>query len=79
LSAKLEILCSSVQEANDLAAQLAAKTELARSLFAREHQTPSPADFSGVITSGVFRTEGSRLLGTWPIERAFVQNLLGTQ
>jgi hypothetical protein len=68
-----------VQEANDLAAQLAAKTELARSLFAREHQTPSPADFSGVITSGVFRTEGSRLLGTWPIGRAFVQNLLGTQ
>lgn len=79
LAAKLEILCRSPQEANDLAAQLAAKTELARSLFAREHQKPNPADFSGLVTSGVFRTEGSRLLGAWPIERAFVQNLLGTQ
>jgi hypothetical protein len=79
LTAKLEILCRTPEEANDLAAQLAAKTELARSLFAREHQTPSPADFSGIITAGVFRTEGARLLGTWPIERAFVQNLLGTQ
>jgi len=79
LAAKLDILCRSTQEANDLAAQLAATTEMARSLFAREHQAPNPADFSGIVTSGVFRTEGSRLLGTWPIERAFVQNLLGTQ
>ena len=79
LAAKLEVLCRNPQQANDLAAQLAATTELARSLFAREHQTPNPADFSGLVTSGVFRTEGSRLLGTWPLERAFVQNLLGTQ
>jgi hypothetical protein len=79
LAAKLEVLCRNPQQANDLAAQLAATTELARSLFAREHQTPNPADFSGLVTSGAFRTEGSRLLGTWPIERAFVQNLLGTQ
>jgi hypothetical protein len=79
LSAKLEILCRNPQEANDLAARLAATTEMARSLFAREHQKPNPADFSGIVTSGVFRTEGSRLLGAWPIERAFVQNLLGTQ
>lgn len=79
LAAKLEILCRTPQEAIDLASQLAAVTEMAKSLFAREHQTPSPADFSGVVTSGVFRTEGPRLLGTWPIERSFVQNLLGTQ
>lgn len=79
LAAKLEIVCQSPQEANNLASQLAAVTELARSLFAREGKTPNPADFSGMVTSGVFRTEGSRLLGTWPIERAFVQNLLGTQ
>jgi len=79
LAAKLEILCRTPQEAIDLASQLASVTEMAKSLFAREHQTPSPADFSGVVTSGAFRTEGARLLGTWPIERTFVQNLLGTQ
>lgn len=79
LSARLEILCRTPQEAIDLASQLAAVTELARSLFSREHKTPNPADFSGVVTAGVFRTEGSRLLGAWPIKRAFVQNLLGTQ
>lgn len=79
LAAKLEIVCRSPQEAGDLASQFSATTEMARSLFAREHQTPSPADFSGIVTSGAFRTEGSRLLGTWPIDRSFVQNLLGTQ
>ena len=79
LAAKLEIVCQSPQEASNLASQFSATTEMARSLFAREHTTPSPADFSGIVTSGAFRTEGSRLLGTWPIDRSFVQNLLGTQ
>jgi len=79
LAAKLEISCRTPLEAADLVTQFTAVTETARSLFAREHQTPSPADFSGVLTSGSFRTDGARLLGSWPIERAFVQNLLGTQ
>lgn len=79
LAAKLEIVCRSPQEASNLASQFSATTEMARSLFAREHQAPSPADFSGIVTSGTFRTEGSRLMGTWPIDRSFVQNLLGTQ
>jgi len=76
LAAKLEVVCRNEQEAGDLAAQLASVTETARNMFAREHQVPNPADFSGVVTSGVFHHEGARLLGSWPIERAFVQNLL---
>ena len=79
LTAKLEILCRTQQEAADLASQLTSVTDMAKSLFARENQTPSPAGFSGLVTSGVFHNEGVRLLGSWPIERAFVQNLLGTQ
>jgi len=76
LAAKLDVLCHSEQEAADLASQLTSVTERARIMFTREHQTPNPADFSGVVTSGVFHHEGTRLLGSWPIERAFVQNLL---
>ena len=79
LTAKLEILCRTQQEAADLASQLTSVTDLAKSLFARENKTPSPADFSGIVTSGVFHNEGLLLLGSWPLERAFVQNLLGTQ
>jgi hypothetical protein len=76
LAAKLEVLCRNEQEAGDLASQLTSVTERARSMFAREHQTANPADFSGIVTSGVFHNEGAHLLGSWPIERAFVQNLL---
>ena len=79
LAAKLDVRCRNEPEAADMAAQLSAFTELARNMIAREHQTPNPADFSGVVTAGVFHHEGARLLGSWPIERVFVQNLLGTQ
>ena len=79
LAARLDVACHDEQEAAGLAAQFTAVTERARSVFAMEHQTPNPADFSSVVTSGVFHHEGARLLGSWPIERAFVQNLLGTQ
>jgi hypothetical protein len=48
-------------------------------MIEREHQQPNPADFSGVLTAGVFHSEGATLLGSWPIERSFVQNLLGTR
>lgn len=79
LAARLDIECRSPQEAADLVTQFAAVTDTARSLFEREHQTPNPADFSGIVTSGTFRSEGARLLGQWPIDRAFVENLVGTR
>ena len=78
LAAKLEIRCRNEQEAADLASQFTSTTQLARTLIERDHKTPNLADFSGILTSGVFHTEGVRLLGSWPIERAFLQYLLGT-
>jgi hypothetical protein len=79
LAARLEIRCRNEQEAADVATQLTSTTRLLRAMIEREHQKPSPADFSLVLTSGVFHSEGARLLGSWPIERAFLQHLLGTQ
>jgi hypothetical protein len=79
LGAKLEILCANAQEASDLAAQFASTTEVARKQFALDHLTPSPADFSSILTSGEFRSDGARLLGHWPIETAFIKYLAGAQ
>jgi hypothetical protein len=78
LTARLDVLCRNDAEAADLAAQLTAVTDRARTMFANEHVAPNPADFSGLVTSGVFHNQGTHALGTWPISRAFVQNLLGT-
>jgi len=76
LAAKLDVLCRDDKDAAAMAAELTRATGLLRDLIQREHVTPNPADFSGVLTSGTFRGEGRRVVGYWPIERSFVENLL---
>jgi hypothetical protein len=34
---------------------------------------------SGVLASGAFHSEKRRVIGYWPIERAFLNNALGAQ
>ena len=46
-------------------------------MIAREHKVPSVRDMSGVLTKGEFRTEGSRLIAKWPMERVFFESLSG--
>jgi len=76
LAAKLDVLCRDEKDAAAMAAELTRATGLLRDLIQREHVTPNPADLSGVLTSGTFRGEGRRVVGHWPLERAFVENLL---
>ena len=77
LVARLDVRCRDERDAADLASQLTRTTSLLRETMERERQKPNPADLSGVLTSGSFRNDGRRVLGYWPIERAFVQNMLG--
>ena len=79
LSARLNVRCHSDQEASTLAAQLSRATGLLRQMIASQHHTPNPADLTGVLTSGSFRSAGARVYGYWPIERSFVDNILGGQ
>lgn len=79
LAAKLDVRCRSSQDAADLVTELSRTTALLRQMIEREHHSPNPADLSGVLTSGSFRNEGARVFGYWPIERAFVENLLSGQ
>jgi hypothetical protein len=75
--ARLNVQCRSEQEAVALAAQLGAITSMLREMIAREHQTPNPRDLSGVLSSGTFNHLGTRVLGSWPLEKGFVEGLLG--
>jgi hypothetical protein len=76
LEARLDVACGSDKDAADIAADLTRVTGMLRDMIEREHQKPNPADLSGVLTSGNFHSDGRRVVGTWPIERAFVENLL---
>lgn len=77
LAARLNVLCRSEQDATDIANQLGRTTALLRELIEREHQKPNPGDLSGVLTSGSFRAQGRQVKGYWPIDRKFLENMLG--
>jgi hypothetical protein len=76
LAARLEVLCRDERDAAAIASQLSSTTVKLREAIEREKQTPNPADLSGVLTSGTFRTEGRRVIGHWPIDRRFVETIL---
>jgi hypothetical protein len=76
-AAQLKVRCSSDPEATALATDLNKITTLLREMIEREHQKPNPADLSGFLTSGTFRSEGSGVSGYWPMPRALIVNLLG--
>jgi len=77
LAAKLIVYCRNERDAATVATELASATGLLRDLIAREHQRPNPRDWSGVLTAGTFRSQGRQVFGYWPIERVFVETMLG--
>jgi len=76
-AARMTVTCRNEPDAADVALELTRVTQLLRDMIARENQKPSPSDLSGVLTSGSFRPNGKRVDGYWPIERSFIQNMLG--
>jgi hypothetical protein len=76
-AARLNVSCASDGEAVALAQQLTKTTSLLRELIAREHQQPNPADLSGFLTSGAFHSQGTRVEGYWPVQRALINTLPG--
>lgn len=72
---RLDVDCATPEAAAALAAQLTSSTDLLRKMIEREHMTPNPRDFSGVLTAGRFQQNGSRVVGAWPIEKGFFEDL----
>ncbi|HEV3201122.1 MAG TPA: hypothetical protein VGZ73_24645 [Bryobacteraceae bacterium] len=77
LAAGLEIRCRNEQDAVEVASQLSSATLTLRQMIEREHQTPGSANLAGVLVAGSFRTEGRTVFGRWPVERAFIETILG--
>jgi len=77
LEAQIDASCKSEESAVILKAQLEKVTDVLRKLILRVGEQPNPRDLSGVLTQGTFRREGRRVIGRWPIERAFLESLAG--
>jgi hypothetical protein len=77
LAVKLEVRCRNEQDAVEVASQLSSATLTLRQMMEREHQKPGPADLAGVLAAGSFRSEGLTVFGYWPVERPFIETILG--
>jgi len=71
----LDVTCKTTEEAVVLKNQLEGITQLLQKLIAREKQSPSRADLSGVLTAGSFQRQAEHVIGRWPIEKSFVESL----
>ena len=69
--------CRNEQEAAALSETLRKITKVLATLLEKEGAKPSAADLAGVLTGGVFRLDGKRVVGRWPIQRAFLESLAG--
>ena len=77
VQAMLEADCPSARDASAVAAELGTLTGVLRDMIAKEKQTPNPRDLSGVLTAGAFRTDDVRVIGRWPLPKAFLETLAG--
>lgn len=77
LKVSMNVTCPSAESASALLVQLENTTNTLRKWIAREHQQANPGDLSGVLTAGSFRREDRRVLGQWPLPRAFIDALTG--
>ena len=73
----MDVSCRSEEEAAVLKAQLEGVTTLLNSMLARQRQTASTADLSGILTSGKFERDSRRVVGRWPLRKAFLESIGG--
>jgi hypothetical protein len=73
----LDVTCRSPQDAAKLSTRLAEITRRLRDLIATERHAPDPRDLSGVLVAGRFEQRETRVLGRWPLDRAFLEMLAG--
>ena len=79
LRLRLEVACATPEAAAELVKQFSGMTGLLKSMIEREHMTPNPRDLSGVLVAGTFEQQKSTVIGTWPVERGFVEALASGQ
>jgi hypothetical protein len=72
---QLDAQCPSTAAAETIKTQLELQTRILRTELAREHEQPSPADFTGLLVSGTFHVSEKRVIGIWPIHYELLKAL----
>ena len=75
--ASLQAFCKNDAAALSLHNQLQGVTEVFRKYMERADQHPQPGDLGLVLTQGMFERTANRVMGKWPLDRAFLEALAG--
>jgi len=73
LQVNLNVQCASEVAATELVTKLEGATSLLRKFLEREKMKPNPRDLSGILVAGVFHHQDRRVVGTWPMQRDFIE------
>lgn len=79
LELRVEVACPTSAAAEELTRQLEGTTDLLRRMIQRDHMTPNPNDLSGLLVAGTFQHKQDLVIGSWPVERGFVEALAAGQ
>ena len=71
-----DIACLNPIGAGKIHARLVEATGLLKKMMAREHQTPSGKDLSGLLAGGEFKVESSNVHASWPLDRMLIEALM---
>lgn len=73
----VNVTCRTPDKASVLLSQLQGTTDTLRRWLAREHKAPNPNDVSGPLAAGSFRRDDRQVVGTWPVQRSFIESMAG--
>ena len=77
LKVALTVTCRDPQAASTLLVDLEGATNSLRKLIASQHEKAEPGDLTRVLLAGSFHRDDRSVYGQWPLEREFVDALLG--
>lgn len=72
---QLEAAFPNAPSADTTCKQLQIQTRLLRLELAHENRQPNPADLTGLLTAGTFQVGNTRVFGTWPVRKEFLNAL----
>lgn len=76
---EMQAIFKNDQQAADGRKYLQEMTDTLQAFFRRDKQQPNPNDLSGVLVSGQFTHQGTRLVGKWPIRWQFLEAIAGSK
>ncbi|HTM51970.1 MAG TPA: hypothetical protein VL285_24915 [Bryobacteraceae bacterium] len=73
---RMMVDCTTPDDATKMAGQFSSVTDLLKKMLHRDNLKPAPADLTGILVSGHFEAQKGQVIGTWPIERKFIESLV---